>query len=420
MAASEHKGKQIMQRFSLSSVLAHCAVVLALAGSAHAESPATRRALNNAATALGSVEVEDKLIKEPIADRDKDRVSRVLLPSIDNALARAERNLEGLAPADQALPEVQALVKRLADLRAYRDAVRKNAEATSASKGALMASYRAFRDEAKPFAGALALFPDSSGSAQRFVGQVTPAQLTAALTSLGQLDALCTTTYAGITLDDNLAFQLAFNPVAICTTAHDRQALATAMVRGMITRDLVGVIKTIVETTRGLEGREGMLSLGGNFLEDMFEDPAKGKAALLARYTPLAAAASIELPVDLMAPLDKALADLGAEIDRLAPTFSFPARTYPAPQAPRGLRGVLINGVSVIKAAYLYPEATIAKNSIDIPTEKYRSGAALLKVPGKKWCVYRGFTLHQPYAGGGRYQSPGTYSLESRRFQKCK
>jgi hypothetical protein len=409
-----------MQRVSFKSLLAHGAVALALAGPASAQAPATQRALNNASTALSSVEIDPQLITQPIADRDKDKVSRVLLPNIDNALARAERNLEGLAPADQALPEVQELVKRLAEVRAYRDALRKNATATSENKAALMASYRAFRDEAKPFAAALALFPQASGSAQVFAGQVTPALLTAALTSLGQLDTLCTTKYAGITLDDNLAFQLAFNPIAICKTAHDRQELAAAMVRGMVTRDLVGAIKTIQETTKGLEGRDGMLSLGGNFLEEMFEDPAKGKATLLARYQPLAAAVGIALPADLMAPLDQALADLGTEIDRLAPTYSFPAKSYPAGGAASGLRGVLANGITVIKAAYLYPEATIAKNEIDIPTEKYRSGAALLKVPKKKWCVYRGFTLHQPYAGGGKYQSPGTYTLEFRRFQSCK
>ncbi len=65
----------------------------------------------------------------------------------------------------------------------------------------------------------------------------------------------------------------------------------------------------------------------------------------------------------------------------------------------------------------LYAQATIDKNALGVPTERYRTGAVLAKAPGK-WCEYREFTAHETYSGGGTY-APPRFTFGAVRFQKC-
>ena len=78
-----------------------------------------------------------------------------------------------------------------------------------------------------------------------------------------------------------------------------------------------------------------------------------------------------------------------------------------------------IPGSSAIKSAMLFKTWDIAKNSFDIPTERYWTGAILMKVKGSKWCQYRKFTAHQDYAGGGKYAA-SKFTFAGLRFQQCK
>ena len=406
-----------------SVMLATAALVTALGGNALARTANTTRILGNIDLALNNVAPDDKLINAPIAERDQQTAVN-LLRDADSALSRAQSSLPRVSPEDQNDPDVVALKERVATLVIYRDKLAKNLAASKASGSALDAKYRAFREQAKPFADGLRLFPESSGSAMS-ASTASAAQLTKALAQLAQLDTLCTTTYAGIVFNDRLAFQLAFDPIKVCATAANRQALATTLVTTGVENNLARWIKDVDSSRTTLASNDGFVAISGNVMNDLIFDRPKAKADMLALHQPLFVAIGATVPADLFSKLDAALDVLWAELDRLAPTYAFPSKTFSDAGAVNGAKKALTNmvkGAKVIRAAMLFPAWDIAKNGLDIPTERYRTGGILFKSSAKitRWCQYRSFTAHQTYTGGGRYASTSTYTFAGLRLQACK
>ena len=397
------------------------AALLALtSGTAFALTSAGQRAVRNVTMILDNVQVDEKLVRGPIDERDRQSASN-LLRDMDYALNRADGDLSRLDPEDAGDAQVKALVKRAAELKAKRDKLDKNLNASQESGQALDAQYRAFREDAKPFGKALSLFPDSSGSNQRMVN-ITAEQLVEGIKLLGQLDQICKSKYAGIQFNDRLAFQLAINPITVCETAAKRQELAAAMVKAMVQADMERWTKMIDEARTDLTKNEGFLSSAGGVVGDLIHNKEKGKAAFLERHKPFFLATGVPIPPDLTAPFDKAVDALWAEVDRLAPTWSFPAKTYKDGKTEGGAKKAMsefVKGAKVLKTAALYADWSIDKNNVGIPTEKYRTGGILFKTSASKWCQYRTFTAHLEYAGGGRYQSKPSYTFGAIRYQKC-
>lgn len=133
-------------------------------------------------------------------------------------------------------------------------------------------------------------------------------------------------------------------------------------------------------------------------------------------------AAGLAVPTDLFATIDKAVDELWAEVDRLAPSYAFPATTQTDKKTEAGAKSALADvakGAKVLKTGMLYADWDIARNALDIPTEKYRTGGILFKNSESKWCVYREFTAHLEYAGGGKYQSVPKFTFGPPRYQAC-
>ena len=55
-----------------------------------------------------------------------------------------------------------------------------------------------------------------------------------------------------------------------------------------------------------------------------------------------------------------------------------------------------------------------------IPDFRYRSGWALLRVPGDPFCQLRSWTVNEKYSGGGSYQTPNRANIGYVRWQTCK
>ncbi len=396
------------------------ALALALAPStAAARTAATDRILRNVTIAIDSVKPDPALAAGPISANDRPSATN-LLRDLDYALGRAD-DLGRIAAEDQHDPEVVAITARIEQLRRYRDQLAKHLDQSRAAGAALDAMYRAFRDDARPYAGALAVFPEASGSAQVAIN-VSAARLATAMQELATLDQLCTTRYAGLAADPKLTFQLAFDPIAVCATAANRQRLAVAMVEASVRRDLTRWQARLDEARTSLQGTDGFVPISGNVMDELIHDRPAAMAGFLALHQPYFAAVSMPVPADLLKPLDQAADALWAEIDRLAPTYSFPRGLRHDSRAEAGARAELprrVKGSKVIKTGVLFADWTVARTGA-IPTERYRTGAILFKTARSKWCQYREFTAHAAYQGGGRYATHLTYTFAGLRYQTCK
>lgn len=401
-------------------LLVSLAITLASAPVA-ARTPNTDRIVRNVTTAIDAVQLNEQFAQSAIPKREQQTAVN-LLRDVDYALKRANGDLGRVSAEDAADAEVVALKKRADALAAYREKLAKNLQNSEDASKALDAQYRAFRDSVKPFGKALSLFPESSGSSQRHVGEVSGTQLVQAIKELAELDKLCQAKFAGIVLDENLAFQLAINPVSVCKTAASRDVLATQMVKDIVSSDLSRLLSWIDESRVKLATNGGILAPPGAVEDLVFRRP-KGKAALVAKHKPLFAAIGAEFPSDLLAPFDTAVDSLWGEVDRLAPTFSFDAKVFHDTKAESGAKKALVafaTKAKVQKSAMLFADWDVAKNEYDLPTERYRTGAVMYKDADSKWCQYRSFTAHSTYMGGGRYAATYKYTFGGVRYQQCK
>jgi hypothetical protein len=391
---------------------------LALALPARAESVAVARSLRNAEIALRSVQLVPAY-RTAVPDREMQQ-ARNLLRDIDSAVRRASTELNWMKGPDAEEPRVVDLKKRVEELAAFGVDLKKNIEGAAAADAALTERYRAFRAETQQFGGAVrALLPLAQDPAATV--QISADELTRGVAQLAELDALCKAKYAGIQRDANTAFQLAIDPPAWCDVAARRVELAGRAARGVVQRDLAVWVGLIADGKRGLASNNGFVTLTGNVVEKLVHQRAEGKAELAAKYQPLFAIAGEPVPGDLFQPIDEAVDALFAEIDRLAPTWTWPAGTH----HDAGLEGAArryiasqVKSASVLRTAMVAPGWTIEKNRRGIPLNRYRTGIALYKVPGAKWCHYREFTRVEAFDGTGYAKNDG-FNLLAIRYQKC-
>lgn len=71
-----------------------------------------------------------------------------------------------------------------------------------------------------------------------------------------------------------------------------------------------------------------------------------------------------------------------------------------------------------VPAAVRHRRRAIEKNRLGIPLNRFRTGIALYRVPGAKWCQYREFTRVEAFDGTGYVRNDG-FNLLAIRYQKC-
>lgn len=385
------------------------AAVLCLASSSLAVSPATQRAVNNLTGAVANVELLPALRSSPIPPSDF-QTARNLLRDLDSVLARGERQLGSIPEEDKADPQVAELLGKLAEFKAFRDDLKKNLEGGEANSAANDAKFRAFREDTKAYAQVVSAFRNG---AHGNLGDVK-----AAVAQLARLDELCRTKYPGITDDPKLSFALNIEPGTWCRIAAERQQIMDTSVKSAIAGSLERVVAQVDEDRAKLAQRQGLIAEDGPSYR-LLLDRKKGKEELAARLKPAMDAVGQSIGPDTFKPLDEKLDALAAEIDRLAPTWPFDASHHDGglEAGAKKAFGAQYPGKSAVKTGLLYATATIDKNALGVPTERYRTGALLAK-GGGKWCEYRQFTAHETYAGGGTYAAP-RFTFGAMRLQKC-
>jgi hypothetical protein len=371
--------------------------------------PATQRAVNNLSGAIANVQLLPALRNGPIAPADF-QTAKNLLRDLDSVLARGDRQLGGIPEEDKADPQVAEIVKQLAEFKAFRDDLKKALDGGEASSAANDAKFRAFREETKPYAQVVSAFRNGAH------GNLSDVK--AAVGQLAKLDELCRTKYPGITDDPKLSFALNIEPGTWCRIAAERQQIMDTSVKNAIAGSLDRIVAQVEEDRAKLAQREGLIAEDGPSYK-LLLDRKKGKDELAARLKPAMESVGQSIGPDTFKPLDEKLDAFAAEIDRLAPTWPFDATHHDA-AIEAGAKKAFASqypGRSAVKTGMLFAQATIDKNALGVPTERYRTGAILAKGAGK-WCEYRQFTAHETYSGGGGYAAP-RFTFGAMRLQKC-
>ncbi|MBM4780395.1 MAG: hypothetical protein GQE15_22050 [Archangiaceae bacterium] len=383
-----------------------CGLVVSI--SVAAATPATQRAIRNLNSVFGSVTLLPEL--RNAVPPGKEQTAKNLLRDLDTACQRGERELGGIPDADKADPAVAELSAKLTEFQAFRDDLKKAIEGGAATSAAHDKLFREFREETKPYQAAVTAF--------RYGPQGSPQDLKAAAAQLAKLDALCKSKYPGIADDPKLSFQLNIEPGTWCATAAKADAIANSAISAGAAASLDRVVADVVEAKRDLAKNHGHVGVDERPYQ-LLQDRAGGKAKLEKQLKASLDAAGQPMPEKPFEKLDEALDAFAAEIDRLALTWAFEAPHHDG-SLEAGAKGALAKqypGRAVVKSGMLYEHATIDKNALGVPTERYRTGAVLAKAPGK-WCEYREFTAHETYSGGGSYAAP-RFTFGAVRFQKC-
>ena len=248
--------------------------------------------------------------------------------------------------------------------------------------------------------------------------QGSPQELKAAAAQLAKLDALCKSKYPGIADDPKLSFALNIEPGTWCATAAKADSIANAAISAGAAASVNRVVSDVIEARKELVKNEGHVGVDDQPYQ-LLQDRAGGKAKLEKQLKASLEAAGQPMPEKPFEKLDEALDAVAAEIDRLAPTWTFEAPHHDG-ALESGAKAALAKqypGRSAVKSGMLFAQATIDKTALGVPTERYRTGAVLAKAPGK-WCEYREFTAHETYTGGGKYAAP-RFTFRAVRFQKC-
>lgn len=373
-----------------------------------AATPATQRAIRNLNSVFGSVTLVPELRNAVPAGQEQ--TAKNLLRDLDTACTRGERELNGIPDGDKADPAVAELAAKLKEFQAFRDDLKKAIEGGAAASAANDKVFREFREETKPYQTAVTAF--------RHGPQGSPQELKAAAAQLAKLDALCKSKYPGIADDPKLSFALNIEPGTWCATAAKADSIANAAISAGAAASVNRVVSDVIEARKELVKNEGHVGVDDQPYQ-LLQDRAGGKAKLEKQLKASLEAAGQPMPEKPFEKLDEALDAFAAEIDRLAPTWTFEAPHHDG-ALESGAKAALAKqypGRSAVKSGMLFAQATIDKTALGVPTERYRTGAVLAKAPGK-WCEYREFTAHETYTGGGKYAAP-RFTFRAVRFQKC-
>ncbi|MBL8622202.1 MAG: hypothetical protein JNK64_12890 [Myxococcales bacterium] len=169
---------------------------------------------------------------------------------------------------------------------------------------------------------------------------------------------------------------------------------------------------------------EGWIEVEGGVTWQSYFSGAKVRAVLEARLAPVLAQAGLSLADDAgtFAKLDAHYAALEAKVRELAPTWTVPGASCKGVACAAAKRGVMAwnAGANLKKVTQDAPSWKIAKNALDLPTHRWKSGYALIQVKGDPMCQLRQWTVSESYAGHGRYQAASEAQLGYVRWQACR
>ncbi len=237
---------------------------------------------------------------------------------------------------------------------------------------------------------------------------------TKTMQELAEIDAACTSRYAGMTDDPSRVSWGDLNnlPATWCSIAAKRveysqkgKAAAVARQAKNITDQITRELDTVEKDP---EDRISMLS------QVMFWETERWKADMFTKLKPFFSNLDAAVPDDYLDPYIQRAMQLKQRRETAGAERAFvqpPNRDAAVEQWVRGQYQSAIPGVQVLKIGSEYADWRIFTNRIGVPTSRTKRGWALLKVPNRPICQGREWIVKQDYAGGGRYTANKVDSL---------
>lgn len=228
-----------------------------------------------------------------------------------------------------------------------------------------------------------------------------------AMTELAELDTLCKGKYAGVPndLSHYLRPGIVDNRYAVwCEIAAKRSELEKPA-RTASAKSITSFSEIERELKESRDSREGFIN---GSVQMLIYDPAIWKQTATAKVQPRFAEVGATIPADYFADVERQGEEVKKLIDQAAPTRSFtqPAYQDAASQAlAKREFAKMYPGIQVLKIGSDYATWKIFKNSLGIPTNQYKRGWALVKVPKRPFCQAKEWIVKQTYAGGGRFSA---------------
>lgn len=403
-------------------------VLLAAAGvssPAEAASRAAKNRCNDAVMILRSnpgkaYEREDV---DPLDTRNAGRHRAQVVDGITRAKAKLDQ-----VPAGELDEHDGELAECFAEVRAWADYLKlldgKIARAEELGK-VYVPFLAAVKSHQRAFISFLSIAADP---ATRALDNLKPDDLKTALAAMGEVEQTC----AGLAAehqeppadyDGKLPpAKLVQRPFAWCRLAKRRVELATAyLANKQFHAEGYGAYGIeIPEDIEKLEANQGNVSA---WVAEIVFDPKAFRAALRASAEAWYRAAGVAMPANPAPGVDELIAKLVARIDAVAPTQHW-VKGPRSPDVERRAQASLLKIYPKAKVVAFAMDAdnfTITKTRVGLPTDRFRSGQILFKLPATKHCLQRAFSYVETYQGGGRYQQPGTIKiLGAVRFLSCK
>ena len=234
----------------------------------------------------------------------------------------------------------------------------------------------------------------------------TPETLKKGIAELAELDALCKSKYVGITNVPNTEQQNSAGQQYAdwCAMAAKRDEIdKSARILAAKNIDLFYTIKR--DLKESLASREGFIN---GTVQTLIYDRASWKQKAAAEAKPKFAELGVEMPADYFADVESEADEIKKTIDQTAPTRRFTQPQYQdaASQALAGREfSKMYPGIQVLKIGTDYATWKVYKNKIGIPTDQYKRGWALVKVPNRPYCQAKEWIVRQTYIGGGRFSA---------------
>ena len=225
---------------------------------------------------------------------------------------------------------------------------------------------------------------------------------------LEAVDNLCRTKYAGITVEPQAhASSLQYKSTAICAIAARRDELEKRSKAEFVAYQFRnGTLFLLTKSVKdSLEDRDGLIP---EKVQKMLYERDAWKREVVAQAQPKFAEAGLEVPADLFAPVETQLDELKAHIEKTAPARKWEQPGNSDPQAEAYARQRIAaeyKGAQILKIGSSYNGWRMHKNSLGIPTNQYKRGWVLLKIPNRPHCQAREWLMKQEYAGGGRWSA---------------
>jgi len=221
------------------------------------------------------------------------------------------------------------------------------------------------------------------------------------LATLAKLDELCKTKYAGVK-DFGSPWGWEQSPETWCDIAAKRDELHGRHKANVLNNDtdLKGELENVDEAMKRLLTGDGFIR-DGTLQAILEREQYKREHYATKRF----AKAGVPMPAGFFAPLDAKLDELAAAAEKRAATSAFPAARFhdAAIEQFARVKFKQLHNKTVLKIHMTDTDWRAYRNSIGIPTERYRGGLVLLKPAGPagaKWCQHRTFHIKELWVGG--------------------